>query len=179
MKVRQNKKQIAVFYMAGFLIGILYANLMSKEYLSMTGMFNQYFVNQYVQTEIVIQEYLLYVTKARIVPMICLVVLGCLRIRKAVVVAFICWTGFLSGILFTTAVMKMGVKGIIFCIILLLPQFLFYVAGYMILLWYLYCYPESRWNISKTIFFIVLMAIGIILECYTNPILVKLFLNTL
>ena len=51
----------------------------------------------------------------------------------------------------TSSVLKMGVKGIILCLIALTPHFIFYIAGYLILLWYFFSYPESRWNLSKTV----------------------------
>ena len=79
----------------------------------------------------------------------------------------------------TSSVLKMGVKGIILCLIALTPHFIFYIAGYMILLWYFFSYPESRWNLSKTVSFLLFIAVGILLECYVNPVIMQMFLKTL
>lgn len=179
MKIWESKRYFVLFYMLGFLIGILYANLLSKDYITNLGIFNDYFLKQYMLSEVDTAGYFWYILKIRIMPVIFVGALGCTRIRKGIVVGVILWTGFSSGMMLTVAVMKMGVKGIILCIIALIPQFLFYIAAWLILLWFLFCYPEVKWNSSKMISFALLMAMGILLECYVNPVLVKLFIGTL
>lgn len=77
------------------------------------------------------------------------------------------------------AVLKMGLKGMVLCLVALTPHFFFYIAGYMILLWYFFSYPASKWNASKTICMILFVAVGILLESYVNPMLMQLFLRTL
>lgn len=37
MRIRENKKFLVLFCMLGFLIGIIYANLMSKDYIASIG----------------------------------------------------------------------------------------------------------------------------------------------
>lgn len=179
MRISDRRKHFILLYMLGFFFGILYANVVSKDYVAAVGIFNEYFLNQFVQTEIVVQDYLWYILRIRIMPLVALGVMGCLRIRKAVVVCFLLWTGLLCGILFTSAVMKMGLKGIVLCLVAALPQFILYIAGYVLVLWYLYNYPVSRWNMTKTVAFAVFISLGILLECYVNPILMKMFLKTI
>ena len=43
MKIQQSKKQFLIFYMSGFLAGILYANMVSDSYLESYGVFSEYF----------------------------------------------------------------------------------------------------------------------------------------
>lgn len=179
MRIQENKKFFVLFYMLGFFVGILYANIVSKDYIASMGIFNEFFLNQYAQTDVVMSDYAWYVIRVRVLPVILLCALGCTKLRKGVVVAFLAWTGFSSGMILTSAVMKMGIKGVILCLLALTPQFIFYIAGYVILLWYLYHYPHSRWNHTKTLVFLALMVCGIVLECYVNPVLMKLFLKTL
>ena len=175
MKIQENKRFLVLFCMLGFLIGIVYANLMSKEYIMSMGIFNEFFLNQYSQAEISVQEYLWYVVRIRVMP----AVLGCTKLRRGVAAGFLVWTGFCGGMIMTAAVLKMGIKGLILCLIALAPHFVFYIAGYLILLWYLFTYPESRWNLSKTVSMGLFLAVGILLECYVNPIIMELFLKTL
>lgn len=179
VKIGESKRYFVLFFTLGFLAGILYANLLSKDYIASLGIFNDYFLEQYTQTEVDAEQYFWYVLKLRAMPVIVLGALGCTRIRKGAAAAFLLWTGFSGGIMLTAAVMKMGVKGIILCLIGLTPQFIFYVAAFLILLWFLFSYPQTRWNLSKTTMFGLLMIIGIILECYINPVLMKLFIGTL
>lgn len=179
MKIRENKKWFVLCYMAGFFVGILYANLVSGDYIAGTGILDDYFLEQYAQTEIDTAEFLWYVAYLRLLPAMLLFALGCTRLRKGAALAYIAWTGFSCGMILVTAVMKMGVKGIILCLICLTPQILCYAAGYIMLLWFLFAYPSVRWNMSKTTCFALFMLMGILLECYVNPVIVKMFLRTL
>lgn len=179
MKIQENRRHFVLVYMTGFLIGILYANLMSRDYITSIGILDNFFLEQYREMEINAAEFLWYVAYVRLLPVVLLFALGCTKLRKGVAVSYILWTGFSSGMILVAAVMKMGVKGIILCLISLFPQMLFYIAAYLMLLWFLYAYPTVRWNPSKTVCFLMFMVVGIILECYMNPVIMKLFLGTL
>ena len=65
------------------------------------------------------------------------------------------------------------------CMIGLLPQFLFYIPAYLVLLWHCYTLPQSQWNRQKIIFVSLMMSVGILLELYVNPVIIKAFLSTL
>ena len=58
MRIQENKKILIVFCMLGFLTGIVYANLMSKDYIASMGIFNEFFLTQYSQAEIDVIEYM-------------------------------------------------------------------------------------------------------------------------
>lgn len=179
MKIQENKRFLVLFCMLGFLIGIVYANLMSKDYIMSMGIFNEFFLNQYSQAEISIPEFMWYVARIRVMPAVLVTTLCCTKLRRGVVAGFLVWTGFCGGMIMTAAVLKMGIKGLILCLIALAPHFVFYIAGYLILLWYFFTYPESRWNLSKTVSTGLFIIVGILLECYVNPIIMELFLKTL
>lgn len=179
MRIQENGRHFVLYYMLGFFAGILYANLLAKDYIASMGILNEYFLNQYSAQKIDTVEYLWYVARIRISPVLVLGALGCTDLRKGAAAVFILWTGFSSGLLFTSAVMKMGIKGIILCLIAMVPQFLFYIAGYLALLWYLYTYPRIRWNLTKTAVCLLLLAVGILLECYVNPVIMQMFIHTL
>lgn len=175
---RNYGRVMILLFMAGFLSGILYTNIVSRYYVATLGIFNEYFLNQYIQTDIMSVSYLWYLIKVRVTPLLVLLLLGAARIRKPAVVIFLIWTGFLCGIIFTSATLNMGVKGIILCFAAMLPQMAFYIIGYAILLIGFYYYPKIGWDFRKTIAVILAICIGIALEYYMNPILVKLFLKT-
>ena len=179
MKIPENKKYCVMFSMLGFFSGILYGNLVSKNYIMSMGIFNAFFLEQYRQTDIRTTEYVWYIIRIRLMPLPVLIISGTTKVRKVVVYAFLLWTCFLGGILLTSAVMNMGVKGLILCLIGMIPQAVFYTGGYLILLWYILAYPINRWNISKTICLALCMLLGILTECYVNPGIMQLFLQTL
>lgn len=177
--MRENKRILAFFCMLGFLAGILYANIQSKDYITSMGIFNEYFLSQYSAADIEVSKYLWYVAKIRTIPAVLLAALGCTKFRKGIAAAMLLWTGFSGGLLVTAAVMKMGIKGILLCLISLVPHFAFYGAGYVLLLWYLFFFPEIKWNLSKTVMVVLFLCVGILLECYVNPVLMQMFIQTL
>ena len=59
MKVQEIKKYFVLFYMFGFLAGILSANFIAGEYLADLGIFHEFFMEQYMQTPIDNSEYFL------------------------------------------------------------------------------------------------------------------------
>lgn len=168
-----------MFFMPGFLAGILYVNLIAKQYVAQPGIFSDYFLNQFGTVKIVMREFIWYLIQLRILPFIVLLMMSFTKFRKITVILFLIWTGISSGILISTAVLRMGIKGSLLCIVGILPQFLFYIPAYLVLIWYSYAYPNSHWNTQKTVFVTVMMLIGLILEAYVNPILMGAFLSTL
>lgn len=177
MVMKNYGRVLIVFYMAGFLGGILYTNLISKDYVAALGIFNDYFLNQYVQTELAGGPYLWYLIKIRMAPLLGVFLFGMARIRKLAAAGFLIWTGFLCGMIFTSATLRLGVKGIALSLAALMPQGLFYAAGYAVLLLALYYYPKINWNFQKTIAVFLAICIGVALECYMSPVLVKIILK--
>lgn len=172
MKLSKEKNQLLLILLAvGFFVGIFYQNLASGG--ETVSWFQQYFLNQFAQTELVAEEYIWYVAGARLLPFVCLCIAGAFRWRKGIVCLGLIWTGFLAGVLTVSAVLALGAKGILLCIVGMLPQMLFYVPAYGMVLVYLYRYPKKQWNTAKTIFVCLSLLIGLILEVYLNPIILK------
>lgn len=168
-----------IFYMLGFLCGILYANLIAQKYLTETGIFHTYFLSCYTRLKIEDADYLWYLLRWRILPFLILAMSCLTGLGKAAAVLCLLWTGFAAGILAVTGVLRMGGGGILLCLAGMLPQFLFYITGYAVLLWYLYAYPETEWNPAKTVFVAVMMGAGILTEVYVNPGIMKWMMQVL
>lgn len=173
MKLRDGKKLCAVFLLIGFFTGILYSNLYAADYIMTSGIFNNLFLKQYQQIEVETDKYVWYLLRKRFLFLGCVGIAGCTRFKKMVIAGVLLWTGFASGMLLTAAVMKLGVKGIVLCLMGLIPHFVCYIASYMIVLWHFLQYPQSRWNGTKMIGCLLLMLSGVLLESYVNPILLK------
>ena len=178
VKFYKYKNQLLIFYLAvGFFVGILYENIVSRRYGLSIDIFQTYFLQQYKQTEIVAEKYLGYVMKARVVPLMGLCVLTCVKWKKLLAIVNVCWTGFLAGVLMVSAVMQLGMKGILFCVVAMFPHIICYGLAYGILLSYLYRYPKASWNHAKTVFVVLVMFAGVLLETYLNPLLMKLVIG--
>lgn len=165
--------------MAGFILGICSANIWMKEYVLDIGIFQQYFLEQYSQTDIVYRDYLWYLTKSRGSRALLLFAAAGTRYKKPAVLIVTLWLGFCFGMTTSVAVMKMGLKGIILIIMASLPQGIFYGMAGIILLGYMLEYPMVRWNAGKSLKVGVLLTAGLLTECYVGPVILKVFLKTI
>lgn len=178
--MRSHGRIFLALCLAGFIGGILYANTGARDHILAAGIFSDYFLEQYTQAEIQTQDYFWYILWVRAGMLVAISLLGQMKgVRRWIVAAVLVWTGFLGGLFFTASVIKLGPAGILFCLAAVLPQALFYIAGYGIVLWYFYSYPRSSWNYSKTVGTILTIGVGIISESYLNPIFLKIFLKTI
>lgn len=170
------KKQMFAFFMPGFFLGILYVNFIAKKYVAEPEIFSEYFLTKFYTVRIDPGEYLLYLMRIRLVPLCVLSFLSLTKMRKVSSVTFLIWTGFTGGVVISSAAEGLGISGSLLCMVAVFPQFLFYVPAYLVLLWYCFSAPQIGWNRQKTVFIVLMTAVGLILELYVNPVLVKGFL---
>lgn len=174
VKFYKNRNQLLIIILAvGFFVGILYENIVSKSQGVSIELFQTYFLKQFAQVEIVTEEYLWYVARTRILPLLLLCLLGCLRWKKTLVSICVLWAGFIFGIIIVSSVIQLGIKGILFCVAGMFPHIIFYVLAYGVYLLHLYHYPSRHWNGTKIIFVIFTMFLGIVLETYLSPIIIR------
>lgn len=171
------KRQMFAFFVPGFFLGIIYMNLIAKKYMAEPEIFSDLFLSQFPSVQIDARLYFPYLLRIRLMPLITLTVLAFTRFRRAAAMAFLAWTGFTAGIALSFGADGLGLKGSLLCAVSVLPQLLFYVPAYVLLLWYCLTAPRTQWNRQKTGFIIVAMAAGILLELYVNPALVREFIT--
>lgn len=177
MEVREIKKAASTIFMLGFFVGIIYSNVFAKEYIFSTGIFSDYFFEQYSVHMINDKDYLFFIMRIRLLPLFVVGIASCTKYKKLVASILILWTGFSSGLLFTAATLKLGLRGIVLCIAGILPHYICYIASYSILVIYMYTYPNNRWNYTKVMSLIIFILLGIISECYINPVIIELFIK--
>ena len=159
--------------MVGFFVGIIYENIIAKREIVGLDLFLKSNLQMYLQTNIVVNSYVWYVVKERLILFAWIFVFSCLKWKKIFVVTLLCLSGFFMGTLVVMAVLQLGIGGILLCIAAMLPQGIFYgVAGYVLLV-YWYFYPNQRWNQAKSLFVFLMLGVGIVMEIYTNPIIIK------
>ena len=180
MRTYRNRNRLLMLCVGvGFLIGIIYENIVSGKQVVISELFLKSNLQRYLQTDIIIKKYLWYVVKERVFFLAIVCLLGCMRWKKVFVICLLSMFGFLGGILTVSAVIQLGMKGILFCLIGILPHGLFYGIGYSILINYWFRFPERQWNRTKMLFLVVMFLVGIIVETYVNPILVKWVIRVL
>ena len=179
MKMFRAQKVFPILYMVGFLIGILYVNLVADQYVNQSSIFSEYYLKQYASMGLAAGGYLVQLIGIRFSPFFVILMLGYTRYRKGIVILFLLWTGFSFGLLISIEIMSMGSRGVLFFLAGLFPQYLFYIAAYIILLWNVYVNQEIRWTISKMTVTVGLILIGLFMEGWVNPLIIRGFIKTL
>ena len=179
MKIQRRQRYPILIYMLGFFLGIIYLNVASTRYVVDVGIWSEWFRRQYLGYDLKSFDYMWYVAQIRLLPAGGLAILGGTKFRKIAAYLFLLWAGLASGMILTSALLMLGVKGLILCVISMVPHFLCYIPAYAMLLLYLFRYPVSEWNSTKTLSFVLFLTMGIALECLVNPVLLKMFLRTL
>lgn len=180
MRLHKNKGQLLIIFLAvGFFVGIIYENIISRGNVLFSELFLRSNLERYLHTNVIGEKYLWYVIKTRIIVLAIVCLFGCVRWKKLFVILCLAVCGFFAGIISVAAVMQLGIKGILLCLAGLLPQGIFYLMAYSMLFVFWFRYPESRWNRTKLLFAIIMFLVGIVLEAYVNPTLVKLVIKIL
>ena len=180
------KKKLKYWFFGFFLFGILLANLLGRERLKGFGIFNTYFLQQFEYAKIDEIDLFLYLCRERLLVLGVLMLIGITEYCLAAHLVFLSWSGGAIGFLLVSALSNLGPKGIIMVAVSLLPQYLFYVSAYCLLLEIQLMLQENRRAIPASgkmrkrgallatgglTFLLVLF--GILTETYVNPNLMK------
>jgi len=179
VKIQEVKKLICIVFMFGFFAGIVYLNVFARSYLVSLEIFDGYFLEQYSGNNLNTNTYIWYIAKLRLFPVICLWVISKTGYARVAGALFLLWTGFASGMILSASVFKLGMKGIILCIVGVIPHFICYITAFIMLILYLFNYPDTRWNSTKTVCMVLFLLLGIITEAYINPVLLDIFIKLL
>lgn len=173
------RKWMLAFFMPGFLLGILYVNFFARQAVSGSLAFSSYFLKQYAEMNISSGEFFSYLLRVRLFPFLLLVGFAFTRMRKSACFLVLAWTGFSGAVVLTTAALRMGIKGILLCVVGMFPHFLCYVPAYMVVLMICRQYPQNQWNHQKAVFIGAAMFAGMLSEIYISPVCLKAFIQIL
>ncbi|MCI5479858.1 MAG: stage II sporulation protein M [Lachnospiraceae bacterium] len=188
-------RKFLLFFMTGFIPGVLFACMTGKQYMEYAGIISEYYMNRYKYMEIVKEQLFLYLMKERMVPMLFLLLMSLTAYGKAAVYLALLWMGISFGILWTLSVLKFGAVGFLICAAGMLPQYLFYVPAFLMLAFQIRrgaIYEVLRsgryagmqkgafvGNVLQYFVVFILLVAGIILETWVSPELLKLVLKIL
>lgn len=180
MRGYKKKNQLLIlFLVVGFFVGVIYENVITRNQVVTTEVFLKSNLQRYLQTDVIAEKYFLYVIKERIILLFIICILSCIKWKKVFVTICLTLIGGFTGIFCVAAVLQLGIKGILLCFAGMFPQVLFYGFLYGMLFVHWFCYPQRQWNRTKTIFILILLTLGIIVEVYVNPIVVKFVIGIL
>lgn len=178
-KYKNANQLLIILLVVGFFVGVIYENIISRNQLVTTVIFSKSNLQRYLQTNVIAEKYFWYVIKDRVIFLIVICLLSCVKWKKLFVALCLLLTGFFIGSFCVGAVLQLGIKGLLLCLAGLFPQMLFYGFLYGVLFVHWFYYPERQWNQTKTLFTVILFVIGILLEVYVNPIVVKFVIGIL
>lgn len=185
---------IYIIFIVSFLLGILLSFFFHKNNVQGVLWLEQ--IIQYVKYgEIQYGDLLLYVLKRRCI-IIAIIILLCISGRgKFFLLGGVGLAGGFAGFYITEFVVAKGILGSLLFAVSIFPHYICYAYGYMCLLHWMIKTTEKQKSINqgsqKKISFsnidtqnlikklspVAVVIIGILLECYVNPFILKLFLK--
>lgn len=191
----QYVKLFILLFMVGFLVGIVIANLGAKQFLNQAGIFGDYFFVKFQNTKVEFLELFWFVVQKRMKWIFLIWILSLTILGVPCIWVTYLWNGLLGGILLSLSVMRMGFGGILICFLGVLPQFFLYVPIIFLFLDKAYSVSLSQYGkhkkfsysssqkkdflsyLSFLFLILVIMILGIFLESYVNPMIMKQILK--
>lgn len=175
-----------VLFLAGFLMGVLYIYIMGYFQGEDTDFLSVNNLMQIMYTDIEYKEYFVYLIKKRAGLLLAMILASLALPGKLLLSGFLMFFGCSMGSMLSTLVMRYGLKGILLFLSLIFPQYLIYIPvifGWIYVLThfnnYIFHEKNSYRNglspyqiLGKMILLSGVTIIGLLLECYVNPIIV-------
>ena len=178
MRKRENK-WLGILFLLGFLVGVIGRNLWYKSNHTTFNLFEWSRLQTYAGTEVIPEKLMWYVIKERLLLVIGMGAFNLVKKKKMLVYGILSFFGTVSGVMIVSAVISLGMKGLLVYAAGLIPQGVCYLFALLIVLLYWNGYPYQKWNPTKTLVVSVLILVGIILEIYVNPIVLKWVISIL
>lgn len=187
MRSQENHRQF-VFFLAGFLLGVLYIYFSGDYKGEGTDFFSIQNLVQIRYTEVVYEEYFVYLLKKRVGVLLVLGVLSLALAGKYLLSGFLMLFGCCLGSMLSVLIMRYGLSGMLLFAGLVFPQNFIYIPAVFGWVALLTEWNEGVFGRRKTLYrkgygrgagikqILVLCGvtiIGILLECYVNPVVVN------
>lgn len=170
------KKKLLLFFLTGFVLGVFYIVILGKSENS-NMLMSSYFFSKYQYMTYSPVDLLGYILKSRIPLLLFLWLMGLTVIGTMTVLLFTLWAGFSLGLILTMAILKLGIAGIILCLISMFPQYIIYFPAFSFGLLRIYEIAQTKRPTMAYVlafgFTVLLILAGAILESYVNPLLLK------
>lgn len=174
-------------FLAGFMGGILFANVAWNIRPSAITGLNLLSAGTWITADGSVKDYLKYLVGVRMKAPVMLMILGFTSFGMAAVYLGLLWYGFLGGLLCSAALLQLGLRGMLKLFGCLLLPMVFYVPAIALLLNQAFVMSEksSRKEVEKLgeygrylvlcILLLAVFGLGILVECYVNPLLIEMW----
>lgn len=174
-------EKLLLFYLAGVLAGIILLQLPDKEILSRYGFFSESTIERLRYMDINTKGLFFYCFRKRITVAALLIIFALTNLAPVVVSVYTSWIGFGTGAWITVASIRYGILGPLLYLGIIMPQaFCYLPAFFLYIRWMAGLYMEQNRSFGKMaqllIIFLVFL-VGILLESYVNPSVLKNFIK--
>lgn len=170
-------KVIGSVCVSGFMIGILYINLFVSDYIRISGVFSETYIHSFTNAEFIITDILGELLWRRGLPILLLVIFARTKYNRLLSLIILLWYSFIFGSFLSMGIITHGGKGLVLCIMSIIPHMFLYLLGYYLIFVYVFYLPNIRWNYMKSITLLLSILCGIVLECNINPIILKWYIG--
>lgn len=184
----KNGYQMAYLFMIGLFMGILFVNLGHETWIRNGTLLGAEMMNRLKSSRPVGEGLLGYILRHRLSTGCLLCLVSMTLIGMPFLCAYICYMGLAAGCLLSVAVIRYGIRGLLFMAGVLFPQALLLVPAYILLFFWAadvnrtlyargtqlegYERYSSRFYVKKGMQIIGIMIVvimGCLLESYVNP----------
>lgn len=185
------KNQMEILFVVGFVLGVVLPNLLWKVELEENGLPGLYLLTRVSRGVPANPEYFFYVLKTRGSLYVLCMLCGLSIFGLPVSIVASVWIGFLMGAVLTVSLLEFGVEGLFLAGVLCFPQYVVYVPVSLSLYQRSFrcsvkCWKNQRLTVQERreygVFCAVtagLLAVGMFLESYMNPVLIEMVVDKL
>jgi len=161
-----------ILFFIGIFIGIVVVQMTDDT--AYTGIFSEYFLNQYALLKIDYGKLLKNVGRYRIGQYALLVCCCAFSNASSILGVFLFVLGMSWGTMMSVSTLRLGMHGVMLCVVGVLPQIFFYIPAFG---WVLFWVIHEGFNRKKYFFLCAVgfffLLFGIIAEVYLNPVILK------
>ncbi len=177
---RQKMYLLAMVYIVGVGLGTAVTLWMKDDLADKMEIYRLYFQENPLEIPLNTWDYFIYIARQRFWSMGLLILFSFTTFAYPCLCAFSLYYGFCiaGAVVITTA--SNGMMGFLFFFLSLMPHYMLYIAA-VLMIAYTICYSHSMMEnrkIQRIVVSIIFFGIGMILEVYCNPILLK-YLNAI
>ena len=175
-------------FMTGLFLGILFVNIRHDVWIKDDGLLNAVMIKQLQNSELDGNYLFGYIVKHRVFTILTVGLIASTIIGLPVICGYVCYLGVSAGCILSIAVVRYGIRGLLFMAASIFPQGFLLIPGYIFLfIWSMDCnrrlygkynIPEERYFVGKQFVLqkgikllgiLILIIIGCVIESYVNP----------
>ena len=133
-RVRMGRLPLLIIFLAGLILGVLLMNACKGLLLDNTGLLDEYSLYHMKYMTVDGNALFIYVIKQRMSDVVFMAVMATTYLGLAVISGMLLWYGTAAGMFLSAAVIRYGMKGVLFALTSVFPQYLLYVPAMICLM---------------------------------------------